>query len=185
MVWEFSGVDGAHSPDQFQTADWARFIASAYSEEGLRTDIRAEKTVSSKTAALAIGPISACDLNQDGKVDVLDGQLAVNMSCTSGICNGGLATQVINASLGRPCTHSVLLSWTANPAANVAGYNIYRGGAPGGPFTKVNFVLVSGTSYIDATVEVGKTFYYVATTVDTSRAESSYSNTAFAAVPAQ
>lgn len=185
MVWEFSGIDHTASPDQFQTTDWAYLIASAYSEEETQTGIRAGKTVSSKAAALAIGPVNACDINQDGRVDVLDGQSAVSMSCTSAICNGGLASQVINASLGGPCNRSVLLTWTANTAANVAGYNIYRGGAPGGPYTKVNFVLVSGASYTDATVEAGKTYYYVATTVDTSPAESGYSDTAFAAVPAQ
>lgn len=185
MVWEFSGIDHTASPDQFQTTDWAHLIASAYSEEETQTGIRAGKTVSSKAAVLAIGPVNACDINQDGRVDVLDGQSAVSMSCTSGICNGGLASQVINASLGGPCNRSVLLTWTANTAANVAGYNIYRGGAPGGPYTKVNFVLVSGASYTDATVEAGKTYYYVATTVDTSPAESGYSDTAFAAVPAQ
>jgi hypothetical protein len=185
MVWEFSGVDHTASPDQFKTTDWAGLIASAYSEEGTQTGIRAGKTVSSKAAALAIGPVNACDINQDGRVDVLDGQSAVNASCTAGICNGGLASQVINASLGGPCTRSVLLSWTLNTAASVAGYNIYRGASPGGPYTKVNFVLVSGASYTDATVEAGKTYYYVATTVDTSRAESGYSNTAFAVVPAQ
>ena len=185
MVWEFSGVDHTASPDQFQTTDWAQLIASAYSEAGSQTGIRAGKTVSSKAAALAIGPVNACDINQDGRVDVLDGQAAVNMTCTAGICNGGLASQVINASLGGPCTHSVLLTWTANTAANVAGYNIYRRGAPGEPYTKVNFVLVSGASYTDATVEAGRTYYYVATTVDTSRTESGYSNMAFAVVPAQ
>ncbi len=185
MVWEFTGVGHTASADEFRAKDWVRLIASAFSEEWTQSGVHGGKTVSSKAASLAIGPVNACDINQDGTIDVLDGQAAINMSCTAGICNGGFASQVINASLGRPCTHSVLLTWTPNTAANVAGYNIYRTGSPGGSYTKINLVLVSGASYRDATVEAGKTYYYVASTVDTSHAESSYSAAAFAAVPAQ
>jgi len=184
LVWEFSGVDPTPSPDQFQTTDWAHLIAPASSEQGTQTGIHAGKTASSKTAASAIGLANVCDINQDGRIDVLDGQSAMNVSCTSGACNGGFASQVINASLGGPCPRAVLLTWTANTAATVAGYNIYRGSAPGS-YTKVNLVLASGASYTDATVEAGKTYYYVATTVDTSQAESGYSDMAFALVPAQ
>ena len=46
-------------------------------------------------------------------------------------------------------------------------------------------VLVLGVNYTDATVEAGRTYYYVATTVDNSRVESSYSNEASVVVPAQ
>lgn len=175
IVWEFSGIDRNASPDQFQTQDWARLIASMADGKGA--------FASSRAATPAVSPSNACDINQDGKVDVLDGQAATNIACTSGICNGGLPEQVINAALGGSCSHSVSLTWTASTAMNVAGYNIYRSNGPDGPFAKVNSVLVSGTSYTDAKVEPGKTYHYVATTVDTAHAESGYSNAAIAVIP--
>jgi len=187
MVWEFSSIQATLSPDQFKAADWVRLIASDHSKAKSQSGMPARKavSVSSKTSTRAIDAANACDINRDGNVDVLDGQSAVNIACRGGICNGGLPTQVINASLGGPCTHSVLLTWKANTAAKVAGYNIYRGDAPRGPYKKVNLVLVLGVNYTDATVEAGRTYYYVATTVDNSRIESSYSNEASVVVPAQ
>jgi len=49
----------------------------------------------------------------------------------------------------------VLLSWNAATDCNgnpVAGYNLYRSTAPGGPYTKVNSSLITGTQYDDTSV---------------------------------
>lgn len=40
-------------------------------------------------------------------------------------------------------------TWTANPAINVVGYNLYRGKVSGGPYAKINTVLITGTTYTD------------------------------------
>jgi fibronectin type 3 domain-containing protein len=112
--------------------------------------------------------------------------------CTSnieraGLCNSEVVSRVITAALGGPCItsnpHSVSLNWIASTSANVAGYNVYRAGAAGRPYTKLNSSLVLGTSYTDAGVQAGQTYYYVATTMDTMSAESAYSNVAAASVP--
>ncbi len=79
--------------------------------------------------------------------------------------------------------HSVSLSWTASTSTNISGYNVYRSSASGGPYTKVNGSLITGTSYTDTTVQAGQTYYYVATAVNSSSVESSYSNQAQATVP--
>ncbi len=79
--------------------------------------------------------------------------------------------------------HSISLSWTASTSANVAGYNIYRGATSGGAYTKLNSSLISGVTYTDTAVTAGQTYYYVATAVDSSNNESSYSNEASATVP--
>jgi len=47
----------------------------------------------------------------------------------------------------------------------------------------VNSSLISGTTYMDATVQAGQTYYYVATAVDSNNDESTYSTPASAVVP--
>jgi hypothetical protein len=137
---------------------------------------------------------NACDLNADGVVNVLDGQLAVNMalglnSCTAnvigvGLCNSEVVSRVVTAALGGACNnHYVALNWIASTSGNVAGYNIYRASTAGGPYSKLNTALITGTTYTDATAVPGQTYYYVSTTVDKGNAESSYSNQAAAVVP--
>jgi hypothetical protein len=142
--------------------------------------------------------LNACDLNADGAVNAADAQLAVNMSlglltCTAnilgaGICNSTVVQDVVTAVLGGSCPagssqHSVVLSWTGSTSPGVAGYNVYRGSVSGGPYSTKVGAAVSGTSYTDTTVQAGSTYYYVATAVDASNDESSYSNETAANVP--
>lgn len=77
---------------------------------------------------------------------------------------------------------SVGLSWNAS-TSSVAGYNVYRGTQSGGPYSKLNSSLISGTSYTDSSVQSGATYYYVSTAVNSSNVESAYSNQATAAIP--
>jgi len=78
--------------------------------------------------------------------------------------------------------HSVTLSWTAS-TSSVAGYNLYRGTVSGGPYNKLNSSPQPGTSYTDATVVSGTTYFYVATAVDSSGNESAFSNQVGVPVP--
>jgi hypothetical protein len=139
-----------------------------------------------------------CDLVINGTVNQADVDLAVNMSlglvtpCTAnilgaGVCNVMVVQRVINASMpGGTCVtgslHSVSLSWVAS-TSTVAGYAVYRGTTPGGPYTRQNPTLATGTSYVDNTVLAGQTYYYVVTAVDGSNNSSVYSNEAPAVVP--
>ena len=152
---------------------------------------------------LAILPRSAwsqanpCDLNNDGVVNVVDVQLAINMAvgvvpCVAnidgiGVCNVVVVQRVINAALGGSCggvnSHSVSLNWTASSSANVAGYYVYRSIVSGGPYAKQNLSLVTGTGYSDGNVSPGQTYFYVTTAVDSSNDESVYSNEAQAVIP--
>ncbi len=77
---------------------------------------------------------------------------------------------------------SVSLTWNAD-TSSVAGYNVYRGAQTGGPYSKSNLSLVTGTAYTDTGVQAGQTYYYVATAVDSNDVESIYSNEAQVAVP--
>ena len=78
--------------------------------------------------------------------------------------------------------HTVTLSWSAS-ASPVAGYNVYRGTASGGPYTKINPSLETATVYSDSSVQGATTYYYVATSVDSSSDESAFSNQTVAKVP--
>jgi Abnormal spindle-like microcephaly-assoc'd, ASPM-SPD-2-Hydin len=74
------------------------------------------------------------------------------------------------------------LTWNAS-AGSIAGYNVYRGGTSGGPYSKINSALNSSTNYTDNGVAAGKTYYYVTTAVATDGVESGHSNQVQAAVP--
>ena len=77
--------------------------------------------------------------------------------------------------------HSVDLSWNPD-ASTVQGYYVYRGQQTGGPYTKIS-ALLPATSYVDATVSSGLTYYYVVTALGSGFLESGYSNEAVAAIP--
>jgi len=76
----------------------------------------------------------------------------------------------------------VLLSWQAS-TSKVAGYNVYRSLQSGGPYSKINAVLDAATSYTDASVAMGQTYYYVVAAVNASGEESKYSNQTQAVIP--
>jgi hypothetical protein len=191
--------------DSLATGDgWAHYVASSpgtYSAQwNMDLGTYGSSTVSFKSASAAasaaVVPAGACDLNKDGVVNVLDVQLAVNidlgaLSCpvdiNGGVCGSTLVQQVLSGALGEGCSatisHSVSLSWAASTSPNIAGYNVYRSTASGGPYTQLNSPLVLPTSFTDANVTAGQTYYYVTTAVDTSNNQSAYSNQAQATVP--
>ena len=78
--------------------------------------------------------------------------------------------------------HSVNLSWTAS-TSTVVGYNVYRGTQSGGPYVVLNSAPNASTTYTDATVQAGGTYYYVVNAVDASGNVSAYSKQAQAAIP--
>jgi hypothetical protein len=88
----------------------------------------------------------------------------------------------VNFSANAQVAHSATLNWIASTSI-VAGYNIYRSSASGGPYTKMNSSLIAVVIFTDTTVQAGQTYYYVATSVNASNAESSYSNEISAIIP--
>ena len=143
---------------------------------------------------------NACDLNNDGAVSAADVNAAVNMAlglapCTAnivgaGVCNMVVVQRVLNAVSSGACVttspgnvHSVSLSWTASASTNVAGYNVYRMQSPNGTFVKANSALIVGTTFTDAGVAAGQSYEYVATAVDVSNNESTYSASTQVTIP--
>jgi hypothetical protein len=78
--------------------------------------------------------------------------------------------------------HSVVLTWSPS-TSTVIGYNVYRSVQSGGPYSRLNSALLSGTSYTDGSVQSGGTYYYVSTAISSNNAESAYSNQAIAIIP--
>jgi hypothetical protein len=88
----------------------------------------------------------------------------------------------VNGTGTQAVQHSVVLSWTASTSPNIQGYNIYRSGTSGGPYSKISS-MDPNVSYTDSTVVSGSTYYYVTTAVDSSSEESTNSNQAQAVIP--
>ena|SRR6202795_991769 len=67
--------------------------------------------------------------------------------------------------------HSVTLTWTPSPSANVTGYNVYKQTGPcvvTGAFTKVTSTPITAFTYVDASLASGATFCYTVTAVNAS-----------------
>ena len=79
--------------------------------------------------------------------------------------------------------HTVELSWNASTPTPVAGYNVYRATSLTGSYSRINSVLNPSMNYGDSTVQSGQTYYYATTAVDSTGAESTYSNKVQAAIP--
>lgn len=150
--------------------------------------------LSSACFSVQAAALNACDLNADGAVNTTDVNLAIGMStgsvtpCTaniigSGVCNVVMVQRVINATLGSSCGRTATLSWTASTSQNVTGYKVYRSIVNGGSYSLISASPVSGTSFVDTTVQGGVTYYYVVTALNGSNNESAYSTQATAIVP--
>ena len=134
---------------------------------------------------------SACAIVTGGATPTTaDVTAATNMAlgttpCTVNIegpnkCTVITVQRVINASLGQPCSvynaHAANLSWTASTTANVT-YNVYRATTSTGPFTTpLNSSPITGTTYVDTTVQAGQAYYYVVTAVAADGTESADSS---------
>jgi hypothetical protein len=110
------------------------------------------------------------------------GTASATLSFSSDAANSP-ATQALTGKGTAATQHSVALSWVESNASGVVGYNVYRSGASGGSYSKINSALEASTTYTDNSVSAGKTYYYVTTAVDGSGNESSYSNQAKAVIP--
>ena len=71
---------------------------------------------------------------------------------------------------GTATQYNVNLSW--NPSSDVTGYNVYRSTAANGKYSKINSAVNPNTAYVDSAVVSGQTYYYAATSVNSSGQES-------------
>jgi Abnormal spindle-like microcephaly-assoc'd, ASPM-SPD-2-Hydin len=78
--------------------------------------------------------------------------------------------------------HRVTLSWRAN-SASAAGYNIYRGVSPSGPFSKINSSPHPNSTFTDTSVQGGETYFYITTALNQKGKESKPSNKVQVTIP--
>lgn len=97
-------------------------------------------------------------------------------------CGGDVATKSYTLTVQASAEHVVSLKWNASTSKDVAGYNVYRG-PDGVKWTKINAGLIAATDYDDSSVSNGSTYFYSATTVNTSGEESTKTAGVKVAVP--
>jgi hypothetical protein len=109
------------------------------------------------------------------------GNLSGSVTVTSNAANSPEVI-ALSGTGAAPASYTVDLSWTPS-SSSYSGFNIYRGTQSGGPYSKINASLIATPSYTDTNCGSAGTYYYVATEVDTSGAESNYSSPASTIVP--
>ena len=108
------------------------------------------------------------------------GTASASLSFTSNASDANLSESLIGSGVTAP-KQFVMLSW--NPSTSqVVGYNVYRSSKTGGPYARINGGTNSATTFTDATVTPGSTYFYVITAVNSSGKESKYSNQAQAKI---
>jgi fibronectin type 3 domain-containing protein len=82
-------------------------------------------------------------------------------------------------------THQVSLSWSApnNSPVVIVGYNIYRSAPDNSSSQRLNLSVVTGSTYVDSTVQGGLSYKYAVKSVDASGVESDPSNTFNVTIP--
>lgn len=136
--------------------------------------------------ALGWSQFSACDVNKDGLINIVDVQIATNnaLSCTSIGAYSTFVPQVITGVLNS-CQvsagiHTVSVSWTATSGVT---YNVYRATASGGyNYSAPLATGISGPPFIDCSVTLGQTYYYVIRAV-ANGTQSANSSEVTAAIP--
>ena len=105
-----------------------------------------------------------------------------SISFVSNASDASLKQSFSGAGTQTTSPHTVSLTWDPS-TSTVAGYNLYRGTQSGGPYSRMNSTLLSGTSFDDSGVQSGRNYFYVSTAVDASNDESAFSNEAAATIP--
>lgn len=78
--------------------------------------------------------------------------------------------------------HAVNLAWKP-PSSSLAGFNVYRGLAEKGPYTRINGAVHPKSTFTDASVVGGATYFYATTSVNKKGKESKYSNRVQVTIP--
>jgi hypothetical protein len=93
------------------------------------------------------------------------------------------AKVLLSGTGGLQAIHSVLLEWDPSTSSGAIGYRVYRGTVSGGPYTRLTAPVIPDMQYEDTSVEAGRTYYYVVTSVDSRGVESGYSGQVAARIP--
>jgi hypothetical protein len=109
------------------------------------------------------------------------GSLTGTITVTSNASNSP-ATVSLSGSGVQQVPHRALLTWSPS-TSSVVGYQVYTSNVAGGPYTKLTTSALATPSYADNSVQSGKTYFYVVTSVNSDSVESVYSNQVSALIP--
>ena len=83
-----------------------------------------------------------------------------------------------------PAAHTVDIAWSASTTTALLGYNVYRSGVSGGPYTKISSTLSSTTLlFTDTSPQSGQKYFYVVTAVNSTGLESTASTEVAVTIP--
>jgi hypothetical protein len=108
------------------------------------------------------------------------GSASSSLSFATNTANTTVSQTLAGSGVAAP-QHSVDLSW--NPSNSAAGYLVYRGTKTGGPYARLTPSAIASTFFTDKSVQSGATYFYVATSVDSTGLESDDSNQVAASIP--
>ncbi|MEO6458969.1 MAG: hypothetical protein ABIO95_00860 [Bdellovibrionota bacterium] len=97
-------------------------------------------------------------------------------SYSTPVSAGAKPLSPVELSARSAAANQVLLSWV--PVSNVVSYKIYRSTVSGSGYTLQGILSVPSNAYTDASAVNGSTYYYIATSVNSSGVESDPSNEA-------
>lgn len=92
-----------------------------------------------------------------------------------------IALVLVASAFAQSGSHSVTLNWVASTTPNVT-YNVYRSTVSGSGYSQINASPVTTTSFLDANVTNGTTYFYVVRAFD-GTTESVNSNQVTAVIP--
>jgi hypothetical protein len=140
-------------------------------------------------SGLSTGLTTPLSLNSGQSVNA---QITFSPSA-AGIVNGSMTlssngqtalTVPIQGNGVAPLAHRVDITWNASISSGVQGYNVYRSGVSGGPYSKITPTLAAtALSFGDGSPVSGKTYFYIVTAVDGSGVESLASKEVNVTVP--
>jgi fibronectin type 3 domain-containing protein len=89
------------------------------------------------------------------------------------VTGGGITRTVsVTLNLNAPATSSATLTWNANTEPDLASYRIYRSTTPGVYGAAIGTVPAGTVTYVAGSLQVGNTYYFTVTAVDSSGNES-------------
>ena len=179
VAFHVTGIDSGNpfvSDSTIYGNGWAHYITSVTGTYSSQWNQSTSGTYGSSTASFkAAASYSACDLNQDGTVNILDVQLATDMAlanttCTapSGFCNIAFVQAVLTDAMGGACVLPVLgvapssLSFGNVTVGNSSTQTVTLTGS-GTTATTISQATVSGTGFsisgpaLPITLTVGQT----------------------------
>lgn len=138
-------------------------------------------TVNGATFPLSIGSGKSANI-PIAFAPVASGSFTASLTASSNANNSSSTVTLSGSAAASVSAHSVALNWNAS-TSSVIGYLVYRGTVSGGPYSRLITSADPATTYTDASVQSGSTYYYVVTSVNGSGQESAFSNQATAVVP--